>query len=105
MKIPGAGDPDLNRREGRRNERFEALVKGLIDQSSLFPEKQLTPDTKMNVVSAIENNEISLYLGNSASDRVLDAVNCLTAIYDELGENEPDEEFLNETVERLGGYL
>jgi hypothetical protein len=73
--------------------------------SSLFPEKQLSPDTKLGIVEAVENNEITLYLGNSTGDKVLDAVHCLTAIYDELGKDEPDEDFISKTVEQLKGYL
>lgn len=90
---------------GEKNQRFESLVESLVKGSSLFPEKQITPDEKLDIVKAIENNEITLYLGNHAGDRILDAVHCLTAIYDELGKDEPDEDFLNQTVEQLKEYL
>ncbi len=103
MKSPEQPTSPENKED--RNQRFESLVNGLVAQSSLFPEKQLSPDTKLGIIESIEGNEVTLYLGSSASDRTLDAVHCLTAIYDELGKGEPDEDFLEQTVERLKEYL
>lgn len=62
-----------NRKENQ-NKRFEELVKDLIKESSLFLEKQLSPNIKLDIIRAIENNEVTLYLGNSARDRTLDTV-------------------------------
>ena len=92
-------------RKDPRNQRFESLVKSLVAGSSTLPAKSLGPDTKLGIIEAIERNEVTLYVSDSAGDRVLDAVHCLTAIYDELGKDEPDEDFVEQTVEQLKEYL
>lgn len=103
MKSPEQfGSPE---RKDTRNQRFESLVKSLVAGSSTLPEKSLSPDTKLGIVEAIERNEVTLYVDQSAGDEVLDAVRCLTAIYDELGKDEPDEDFIEQTVEQLKEYL
>jgi hypothetical protein len=88
-----------------RNRRFENLVGKSVANSSLLPNKLLSPTSELGIVTAIENGETSTYLGNCANDRTLDAVHCLLAIYDELGKDEPDEEFISETVTRFKEYL
>lgn len=103
MKSPDQGTP--SRKMEGKNKEFERLVGHLVAQSSLFPDKKLTPSTKLGIIKAIENNEVTLYVSESANDRTLDAVNCLTAIYDELGKDSPDRDFLIQTVKQLQTYL
>ncbi|MDO8600427.1 MAG: hypothetical protein Q7R73_02275 [bacterium] len=79
--------------EGSKNQRFEELVKDFVEESSLFPERKLNQNEDLDIIRAIENNKIALYLGNLAKDKVLDAVHRLVAIYDELGRDKPDENF------------
>lgn len=93
--------------EGEKSSRFRQLVEGLVDKSEVLDDwtNPTKPEETMSILDAIEKNELSLYAGERTSDKELDAINCLTAIYDELKEEEPDEEFIKETVEQLKEYL
>lgn len=98
------GEPKF---EVKKPTEFRLLVEDLVKNSYLFGEwvNPVDPDEKMSVLDAIEKNELSLYMGERANDRELDAVNCLTAIYDELKKSSPDNDFIEETVEQLKEYL
>jgi len=93
--------------EGERNSRFRQLVEDLVDKSETLRDwiNPINPEETMSVLDAIEKNELSLYGGRSTWDKKIDAMNCLTKIYDELKKENPDEEFIKETVERLKEYL
>ena len=84
---------------------FRELVGGLIKESTLFPSKEIGRGETLDILDAIEKNEVSLYVPEGASDRMLDAVHCLTAIYDELSKKDPDQDFTLSTVEQLKEYL
>ena len=103
---------------------FRSLVEGLLKESDLFPtsqpratllaehtdeEKRAMKDEKTAVLTAIENNDLTSFVaakfGGEPNDTVMDAIRCLTAIYDELKKAEPDENFVRETVEQLKEYL
>ena len=83
---------------------FRGIVGRLIENSTLFPPKTIG-DKKLTILDAIEQNEITLYVPEHTSDRMLDAVNCLTAVYEELKKVEPDQEFIAGTVAHLKEYL
>ena len=80
MKLPEQFD---SQERDTRNQRFESLVKSLVVKSATLPEKSLGPDIRLGIIEAIERNEVTLYVSEHANNRVLDAVHCLTAIYDE----------------------
>ena len=93
--------------EMSRDVRFRQLVENLIEQSGTFEiwTNPINPSEKMSVIDAIEKNELSIFIGNHARDKKLDAVYCLIAIYDELKRDKPNEDFIKETVEHLKEYL
>lgn len=107
-----------------RNLRFRKLVEDLLSESDLLKfqdtrpysffgdsaeaekiEKARVRDDRISILEAIEKKELSSYVPQNASDEILDAVNYLTAIYDELGRDEPDKDFLRGSIERLKEYL
>ena len=102
-----------------QNQRFRQLVESLLKKSNQFSdfitsrnlearsaeEKNNIENNRTKIIKAIENNELSEFIGENASDKTLDAVSCLTSIYDELGKDKPDEEFIEKTVEQLKEYL
>lgn len=102
----GMGSP-ASGMEKPKNE-FRGLVEGLLKGSDIFPVISVgDKGEKMSVIDALEKNELSLYVdysGNS-SDKKLDAVHCLVAIYDELKKPDPDHEFVEQTIEQLKEYL
>lgn len=97
--------------EGAQN--FRGLVGKLIEGNDLFPILTVEDDEheggeKMTVLDAIEKNELPLYLklsGLESSSGGVDAVNCLTALYEESRKLNPDKNFIADTVEMLKGYL
>jgi hypothetical protein len=56
-----------------------------------------------DILDAIEQNKLSLY--RIVGDREHNAVDCLISIYDELAKEEPKEDFIEQTIERLKEYL
>ena len=102
MKI---GEPKF---ETKQPTEFRTLVEDLLKDSKLL-EDWINPregsNEKMSVIDAIEKNELPFYAGNYRSDRELDAINCLTAIYDELKKSDPNNNFIEETVAQLREYL
>jgi len=98
------GEPKF---EMKQPTEFRELVESLVEGSGLFKDwvNPTNPDEKMSVLDAIEKNELSLYMGERASEQKIDAVRCLTAIYDELKKSGPDSDFIEQTVERLKEYL
>ncbi|MDP3954170.1 MAG: hypothetical protein Q8Q06_01995 [bacterium] len=101
MEIPTSPEE----KKQKQNQEFERLVKTLVADSSSLPAKELSSGKKLDVVSAIENNDLSFYVGERVSDKTKDAIDCLIAIYDELAKDEPEHDFIEETVEQLKGYL
>ena len=93
--------------EVTQNQRFRQLVEDLVDKSETLSVwvNPTNSDDKMTVIEAIEKNDVSTYTGQYAGDKKLDAIHCLTSIYDELGKDKPDEEFIEETVKTLKQYL
>ena len=83
---------------------FRRLVENLVKNSSLFPLKTIGKE-ELGILDVIESNEVTLYVPENASDRMLDAVHCLIEIYDELGKETPDEDSINQTVSLLKEYL
>jgi len=83
---------------------FRGLVGHLVENSDLFPVKKVGEE-QMSILDAIEKNEITLYVPERASDKMLDAVHCLISIHEELEKEEPDQNFIESTVERLKEYL
>jgi hypothetical protein len=103
MKTPDASFK--NEAESGKNARFERLVRDLLAGSDMFPEKQLTADTKVDVMTAIEKNLTASYVGARSDGKFLEGMDCLVAIYDEVHKEQPDEAFIEETVEQLKEYL
>lgn len=108
--------------EINQNQRFRLLVEDLLKKSYLFqktPPKAMMFSTdeekkamekameteRVGIIKAIENNILSSFVPRNADDKTLDAVSCLTSIYDELGKDEPDKKFIEQTVEQLKEYL
>lgn len=103
---------------------FRSLVENLLKGSDLFQtiqmratlggewtddeKKQLSED-RTAVLEAIENNDLSHFIetrfGSRPNNNVLDAIHCLTSIYDETKKENPDQDFIEETTEQLKGYL
>jgi len=77
-----------------QNTKFRALVEGLFTEGT---------DLDKGVLDAIEQNRLSSYPIHG--DRRRDAVECLIHIYDELAKENPEESFIEQTVERLKEYL
>lgn len=86
---------------------FRSLVESTVKDSEVLTDwvNPIKPEETMSVLDAIERNEVSLYIGKRPSDRKNDAVNLLVAIYDELKKPTPDQDFIEESVERLKGYV
>lgn len=87
--------------EPSKNEKFESLVKNMVEDSKLFPEKDLPSGEKMGIIEAIENGKIDEYMSDETSSRSLDAFHSLIVIYEELGKDAPDEELIKELAEEL----
>ncbi len=89
---------------------FRQAVGNLLENSELFPVVAIPGSVtgeKMSVIDALEKNELMIYLelSGSKSDKKLDAVSCLTAIYDELEREKPDQDFIDGTIEQLKEFL
>ncbi len=97
----------MKRGDDARNDCFRMLVEDLIEESSLLPEwvNPTNPDEKMSVLDAIEGGEATLYLDEYASDEQINAVTCLFSVYVELENEEPDDDFIQDTIEQLKEYL
>ena len=82
-------------------------MKNMVSDSSLFTDwvNPLNGNERMSAIEAIEKNKMSLYLGNYAGGRKINALSCLSAIYDELEMQEPDYSFVEDTIELLKVYL
>ena len=100
----GIGEPKL---EYKQSSDFKGLVEDLINKSITLKERPdpINKNSKLNILDAIENNRITDYTGDNANDKELDAINYLIAIHDELKKPSPDNDFIEETVERLKEYL
>jgi len=107
-----------------RKPNFRNLVKDLLTESNLFQvsspratlggeytetEKQAMEKERTEIIEAIEKNDLSFYIeknfSKNPSNKVIDAVHCLTTIHDELEKESPDENFISDTVEQLKEYL
>jgi hypothetical protein len=106
-KMKGFTPPEEDGKE-EQNKEFRGLLEDLITQSEngLLAPVRISEDEELSVLDAVENNELSLYAGgNERNDKKLDALNLITSIYDELGKENPDNDFIVETVEELKEYL
>ena len=98
--------PNLEGAAGKEGtSRFRELVAGIVEESDSFPPKEIGEGETLSIIDAIENNEVSIYVGGHPSDRMMDAVTYLLAIYDELKKAEPDQEFIDRTIDELKEYL
>lgn len=93
--------------ETKKSSSFRDLVEDLVNKSETLGTwvNPTNPDDKMTVIEAIEKDDLATYAGQYASDKKLDAIHCLTSIYDELKKDKPDDDFIEETVEHLKMYL
>lgn len=80
------------------------LVGDLIKDNPKFGKKKIG-STEMDVIDAIEANEVTFYLHTNPGDDFIDAIHCLHAIHGELEKNNPDEDFIERTIEQLKEYL
>jgi len=107
------GEPKL---ETKPLSPFRKLVEGLVAESDLFQvtqskaalsgehageETRATREQRLEIIKAIEDNDLAFYLGEPQSDAQLDAIHYLVAIYDELKKDEPNKAFIEETVGQL----
>ena len=90
--------------ENPNTSRFRSLVEDLVKGSNALPTVDI-PGGTLNVLDAIESGELSLYAENCFVAGADDAIRCLLAVYEELEKDEPDESFIESTVEQLKEYL
>lgn len=82
---------DKPRYEGYELSDFRDLVGDLIKNSGTLEDKVINiggHEEKINILDAIEGNGLSEY-AEGGDDKKLDAIHCLTAIYDELKKIHP----------------
>ena len=101
------GTQDIKEREIIRNQEFRGLVGELVKKSGLFETwvNPLDPEEKIGILDAVEKNKLSLFMGEHLSGRRLNAVSCLTMIYDELGQEKPNRDFVENAVGQLKEFL
>lgn len=87
--------PDFNSQE--RNNQFMRIVAPHIPEDSEL--------ASLDIINAITRNEVVIALGSRPRDNMIDAVDCLTTIYDELQKDEPDYNFIDEVVVELREYV
>ena len=92
----GGEKPKLEKSPNKesQNATFRGLVGNLFTEDAIFGR---------DILDAIEQNRLSSYPIHG--DRQRDAVECLIHIYDELAKEEPEEDFIEQTVEQLKEYL
>ncbi len=98
------GEPKF---EMKQPNEFRDLVEDLVKNSETLKDRVISIggiEEKINILDAIEGKGLTDY-ADGADDKTLDAIHCLMAIYDELKKDEPDDDFIEETVERLKEYL
>lgn len=95
----------MTEKEKERNTRFRELAG---DISPLLPEVEVgfTTSEELGVLKAIETGEIAVYTSKiQLSNQQFDALYILLAIYDELDNEEPDEDFIEELIGQLKELL
>lgn len=80
------------------NERFRELVYPMLEESNYF-------NPPNEILDAIERAELTLLDEENISQKEFEAINCLIAIYDEILEKEPKEDYISEMIELLKDYL
>jgi hypothetical protein len=89
----------------QRNTKFRGLVEQLVEKSKLLPPREIRPGETLDILTAIETNEVTVYTGPYIGDEESDAIEYLIHIFDELGRESPDEVFIQECVEDLSEIL
>jgi hypothetical protein len=89
--------------KNEKNESFEKLTQELIAKNPYLTDNVLKSGEKLSILKAIEDDRVTEYVeaSDDFGDGLSDTIHNLTKIYEELGKENPDENFLTERMQMI----